>query len=71
MERIGALSDVTEDNLASLDILLDCTEIALKQYKHEATREVIEETFDLPQIYRIIEGASGIVLDDRSAANPQ
>lgn len=71
MARIAALTDVVDDNLGSLDILLDCCEIAFEQYKYEATREEIEERFDMPQIYRVIEGASGIILDDRSAANPQ
>jgi hypothetical protein len=67
MTIIKGLEDVVSDNVKSLDILIDCCEIAMRQYTKEGiTREELEEFLDLPTMYRIVEGASGIVLDDAS-----
>ena len=64
MTRIADLQEVATDNVASIDVLLDCCEIALRQYvKGGIAKEDLEELLDLPTMYRIIEGASGIVLD--------
>lgn len=67
MERISDLQELkASDNAASLDILVDCCEIALQQYiKGGIAREDLEDLLDLPTMYRIIEGASNIVLDDQ------
>lgn len=71
MERITDLQEVVADNVASLDIMLDCSEIAIRQYvKGGIPREELEELLDLPTMYRIIEGASGIVLDDQDEESP-
>lgn len=71
MERIAALSEVVDDNIGSIDILMDVCGIALEQYtKKTWETEELEEVLDLPLMYRIVEGASGIVLDDASP-NPQ
>ena len=72
MSKIAELSDIeATDNTGSLDVLLDCCEIAISQYVKEGiSKDILEEILDLPQMYRIIEGASGIVLDDKSV-NPQ
>lgn len=65
MARISDLQGVVDDNVESLEIIFDCCEIALRQYvKGGVPREDLEELLDLPTMYRIIEGASGIVLDD-------
>jgi hypothetical protein len=67
MTAIEGLADVADDNVRSLDILLECCDIALTQYaKGEFPKETLDELLDLPQMYRIIEGASGIVLDAES-----
>jgi hypothetical protein len=67
MTTIKGLEDVVTDNVGSLDILINCCEIALKQYvKDGISREEMEDILDLPTMYRIVEGASGIVLDDAS-----
>lgn len=67
MKVIADLQGVVDDNVKSLDILLQCCEIALTQYLKETyTGEELEELLDLPTMYRIVEGASGIVLDDDS-----
>jgi hypothetical protein len=64
MDRVGDLSGVADDNGKSLDVLLDCCQIALEQYTSKAySLEELEDLLDLPTMYRIIEGASGIVLD--------
>lgn len=70
MERISDLSAIVEDNVKSLDVITDCCEIALEQYaKDRWTRDELEELLDLPTMYRIIEGASGIVLDGDDSPN--
>ena len=63
MDKIGELKDVADDNDKSVDILLECSQIALSQYTKEGFS--LEE-LELPTMYRIIEGASGIVLDEES-----
>lgn len=49
-----------------LDILMDCSLIALEQYApgKYTDRDALEEAANLTLIYRIIEAASGIQLDD-------
>lgn len=67
MAVIANLQGVADDNAKSLDVIIQCSEIALKQYlKEEYTKEALEDLLDLPTMYRIIEGASGIILDDDS-----
>lgn len=65
MDRIDGLSEVADDNAASLGLLIDCCEIAMRQYTRDGIpKEELEELLDLPSVYRIIEGASGIKLDE-------
>lgn len=60
--------DIASDNIKSMDLLLDCSVIAMKQYKPElATKEALEDIVDLPTVYKIIEIASGIKLNDPNA----
>lgn len=69
MKRFGELATVAEDNEKSMDVLVDCVQIALKQYKADIAedRANLEEILDLPTVYKIIEVAAGINLGD--AAN--
>lgn len=71
MKKFEEIAKVAEDNDKSMDILIDCVAIALKQYAPTVAddREFIEENFDLPMVYRVIEEASGIKFDD--TGNPQ
>lgn len=63
-QKIGD-EKIAEDNLKSMDLLLDCAVIAMKQYNPElASKEKLEDTIDLPTIYKIIEVAAGIKLND-------
>jgi hypothetical protein len=67
MKRFQDLTAVSEDNDESMDVLLDCVEIAFKQYlKDPITREELEDSIDLPTVYAVIDAASGIQLTDPS-----
>lgn len=71
MTAIEGLSEVADDNVKSLDVLLECCGIAFKQYfKGEFDTASLDGLLDLPQMYRIIEGASGIVLDADDESSP-
>ena len=66
-QKIGE-EDIASDNIKSMDLLLDCAVIAMKQYNPDmATKETLEEVIDLPTVYKIIEVASGIKLNDPNA----
>lgn len=67
MEEIDAMKNVGTDNAAMLDVLSKCVVIAMKQYAGGSwSIDDVEEKLDIYQVYRIVEGASGIVLDDDS-----
>lgn len=57
-----SIEDVAEDNDKSLDLLLDCVVIALKQFKPELAedKKKLEEILDLPTVYKIVNGAAGM-----------
>jgi hypothetical protein len=66
-QKIGE-EGIAEDNIKSMDLLLDCAVIAMKQFDEElATKEKLEDILDLPTVYKIIEVAAGIKLNDPNA----
>lgn len=66
-QKIGD-EEIAADNIKSMDLLLDCATIAMKQYNGDyADKEKLEEVVDLPTIYKIIEVAAGIKLNDPNA----
>lgn len=66
-EKIGD-EKIAEDNLKSMDLLLNCAVIAMRQYNPElATKEKLQDVIDLPTIYKVIEIAAGIKLNDPNA----
>jgi hypothetical protein len=69
MTKFALLADASEDNDKSMDILIDCAQIALKQFKPELAedREVLEDLLDLPTVYQIIDAASGLQNSDSLA----
>lgn len=69
MKRFGDLADVAESNDESMDVLMDCVEIAFKQYSPELAKDraALEDNIDLPTVYEVIDAASGIQLTDPSA----
>jgi hypothetical protein len=52
-----------------MNILVECVQIAMKQYKPELAEDIaaLEEVLDLPTVYNIIEAASGVKLSDANA----
>ena len=67
MKEFQKISDdkISGDNIKSMDLLLDCAVIAMKQYNPDlATKEKLEDVVDLPTVYKIIEVAAGIKLND-------
>ena len=63
MDTFDQISDVSDNNNKSLDVLLKCVKVALKQYAPDlAESESLEDLLDLPLVYQIVEEASGIVL---------
>lgn len=69
MAKFALLSSVSEDNDKSMDILIDCAQIAMKQFKPELAEDkaALEELLDLPTVYEIIDAASGVQNNDASA----
>ena len=66
MKKFEGISKVAEDNDKSMNILMECVQIAMKQYSPElaADLKVLEDNIDLPTVYKIVEAASGINLSD-------
>lgn len=64
MKKFETIQDVAEDNDKSITALLECVQIALKQFKPELADDIkaLEDNMDLPTVYAIIEEASGYVL---------
>jgi hypothetical protein len=69
MAKFTLLSEAADDNEKSMDILLECAQIALKQYKPELAEDkaALEELLDLPTVYQIIDVASGLQNSDAGA----
>lgn len=64
MAEFGKIDDVVEDNDKSMDILMKCVAIAMKQYAPKLDAEGLEEILDLPTVYKIVEAASGVQLNE-------
>jgi len=67
MAEFAKIDDVAEDNDKSMDILMKCVEIAMKQYAPKLDAEGLEEILDLPTVYKIVEAASGVQLNEVAA----
>jgi hypothetical protein len=65
MKKFDSISEVADNNEKSIDVLVECAQIAMKQYNQElaADKEKFEDVVDLKMVYKIIEVASGIKLD--------
>jgi hypothetical protein len=66
MKKFEALTEVSTDNDASMNVLMECVQIAMKQYNEELAGDlkVLEEKLDLPTVYKIVEAASGVKLGE-------
>jgi hypothetical protein len=68
MIKFEKVAEVADDNEKSMTLLVECVEIAMKQYSPElADVKKLEEVLDLPTVYKIIEAASGVKLQDANA----
>lgn len=69
LKEFKGLEKVADNDEKSMDVLLNCVQIAFKQYAPELAedRAKIEDMIDLPTIYKIIDVASGINLTDSTA----
>lgn len=65
MKMFDTVVDVATDNVKSMDVLVDCAMVAMKQYAPELAedRDRFENVVDIKMVYKIIEVASGIKLD--------
>lgn len=66
MKKFEGVQAVAEDNEKSMNILMECIQIAMQQYKPELAEDLtaLEENMDLPTVYKIIEEASGVNLSN-------
>lgn len=66
--KFANLQEVADDNEKSMDVLIECVQIALEQYAPElaADKKALEDNLDLPTVYKIVEEASGIKMTDVS-----
>lgn len=62
MKKFEGIAKVADDNNKSMDILIECVQIAMKQYNPELAGDAknLEENLDLPTVYKIVEEASGV-----------
>jgi hypothetical protein len=62
MKKFEGIAKVAESNDKSMDILMECVQIAMKQYSPEIAGDIqaLEENLDLPTVYKIVEEASGV-----------
>lgn len=71
LKEFEGIADVASDNNKSMDVLMKCVQIAMKQYNPEmaADAKALEDNLDLPTVYKIVEEASGIKLGDGPIGN--
>lgn len=66
MAKFEKIAEVAADNTKSMDILMECVQIAMKQYDPDLAEDLdkLEDNLDLPTVYKIVEEASGVKLAD-------
>jgi hypothetical protein len=66
MKKFETVAAVADDNDKSMTILVECVQIALKQYSPELADDIakLEDILDLPTVYKIVEAASGMNLSE-------
>ena len=71
MKKFEGIAAVAEDNDKSMNILMECVQIAMQQYKPDLSEDLksLEENLDLPTVYKIIEAASGTNMSDSALIN--
>jgi len=68
MKKFEGIADVATDNDKSMSLLMECVQIAMKQYNPELAGDTkaLEDNIDLPTVYKIVEEASGVNLGEVS-----
>jgi inhibitor of KinA sporulation pathway (predicted exonuclease) len=68
MKKFEGIAEVAEDNDKSMSLLMECVQIAMKQYKPEVAEDLkaLEDNLDLPTVYKIVEEASGVKLGENA-----
>jgi hypothetical protein len=71
MKKFEQLAEVAEDNDKSMDVLIECVQIAMKQYNEQLSLDIkaLEDNVDLPTVYKIVEAASGVKLGELPGLN--
>lgn len=71
MKKFEKIADVADSNEKSINLLLECVQIAMKQYNEELSQDPkkLEELLDLPTVYAIVEVASGTNLSGVTLMN--
>ena len=66
MKKFEGIADVANDNDKSMNLLMECVQIAMKQYSPELAEDMkaLEDNIDLPTVYKIVEEASGVKLGE-------
>lgn len=66
MKKFDEIQAVAADNEKSMDVLMECVQIAMQQYSPELAEDKtkLEDLIDLPTVYKIVEEASGVKLSD-------
>lgn len=64
LKKFEGVAAVADDNEKSMTLLVECAQIAMKQYKPELADDLakLEDLLDLPTVYKIVEAASGVTL---------
>ena len=64
MAKFDGIAKVADDNEKSMTLLMECVQIAMKQYAPELAGDLsaLEDNLDLPTVYKIVEAASGVNL---------
>lgn len=73
MKKFEGLPKVADDNDKSMDLLIECVQIAMKQYAPDLAEDkaLLEDNIDLPTVYKIVEEASGAELGEQGLSSLQ
>jgi inhibitor of KinA sporulation pathway (predicted exonuclease) len=68
MKKFEGIAEVASDNEKSMNLLMECVQIAMKQYSPDLATDLksLEDNIDLPTVYKIVEEASGVNLGEVS-----
>lgn len=71
MKKFEGIGAVADDNQKSMELLMECVQIAMKQYKPELADDLaaLEDNIDLPTVYKIVEEAAGVNLGEALNVN--